>query len=82
MPQLIVLPRASAARLTDRGFAAIAVINMAEEMVVVWKQVSITYEPTFFSVPFAGSLPHDRQRALARGKKMPPALAATCTKGL
>lgn len=41
VPQLMVLPRASAARFTERGFAAMAVMNMAEDMVVVWKQVSI-----------------------------------------
>lgn len=42
VPQLIVLPSASAARLTARGLAAMAVMNMAEEMVLVWKQVSMT----------------------------------------
>lgn len=58
-----------------------AVMNMAEEMQLVWKQVSMTYAPTFFSVPFSGELPHARHRALARGKKMPPARAATCVEG-
>ena len=77
VPQLMVLPRASAAKLTASGFAAMAVMNMADEMVVVWKHVSMRYEPTFFSVPLAGSLPQERQRALAKGKKIPPALAAT-----
>ena len=76
--QLIWEPSASAARLTARGLAAMAVMNMAEEMVLVWKQVSMTYAPTFFSVPFSGELPQARQRALARGKKIPPARAATC----
>ena len=37
----MVLPKASAARLTASGFAAMAVMNMAEEIVVVWKQVSM-----------------------------------------
>lgn len=39
VPQEMVVPNASAARLTARGFAAIAVMNMAEETVVAWKQV-------------------------------------------
>ena len=37
-----------------------AVMNMPEEMVVVWKQVFMMYAPSFFSVPFFGSLPHAR----------------------
>ena len=78
VPQLMVVPSASLARSTASGFAAIAVMNMADEMVVVWKQVSMTYAPTFFSVLAAGSLPQARHSAFARGKKMPPALAATC----
>ena len=41
VPQLMVLPKASEAKLTASGFAAMAVINIADEMVVVWKQVSI-----------------------------------------
>jgi hypothetical protein len=32
---------------------------------------------TFLAVPFSGSEPHARHSALARGKKMPPARAAT-----
>ena len=31
------------------------VINMAEEMQLVWKQVSMRKEPSFFAVPFSGS---------------------------
>ena len=42
VPQLMVVPSASLARSTASGFAAIAVMNMADEMVVVWKQVSMT----------------------------------------
>ena len=79
VPQLIVEPRASRARSTAKGFAAMAVINMAEEIVLVRKHVSMRYDPIFFSVLSAGSLPHAKQRALASGKKMPPARAATCT---
>lgn len=37
VPQLIVWPRASAARFTARGLAAIAVMNIADETVVAWK---------------------------------------------
>jgi len=73
-PHEIGCPRASEARLTARGLAAMAVMNIAEEMQLVWKQVFMTYAPIFFSVPLAGSLPQARQRALARGKKMPPAI--------
>ncbi len=73
-PHEIGCPRASEARLTARGLAAMAVMNIAEEMQLVWKQVFMTYAPIFFSVPLAGSLPQARQRALARGKKMPPAV--------
>lgn len=42
LAQLMELPKASLARSTARGFAAIAVMNIADEMVVVWKQVSMT----------------------------------------
>ena len=31
------------------------VMNMAEEMVEVWKQVSIRNDPSFLAVPFSGS---------------------------
>ena len=71
-PQEMGWPRASDAKLTARGLAAMAVINMADEMQLVWKHVFMTYAPIFLSVPLAGSLPQARQRALARGKKMPP----------
>lgn len=64
---------ADCARLTASGLAAMAVMNMAEETVVVWKHVFIRYAPIFFWVPFSGSDPQARHRALARGKKMPPA---------
>ncbi len=30
-------------------------MNMADEMVLVWKQVSIRNEPSFLAVPFSGS---------------------------
>lgn len=76
-PQEMGCPRASDARLTAKGLAAIAVMNMAEEIVLVWKQVFMTYEPIFLSVPLAGSLPQARHRALAKGKKMPPAGSAS-----
>jgi hypothetical protein len=39
-----------------------AVMNMAEEMVVVWKHVFMMYAPSLRSVPFFGSLPHARHR--------------------
>ena len=71
-PQEIGCPKASDARLTAKGLAAMAVMNMADEMQLVWKQVFITYAPIFFSVPLAGSLPQARQRAFAKGKKIPP----------
>ena len=77
VPQLMVDPRASLARSTARGLAAMAVMNIADEIVVVWKQVSIKYDPIFFSVLSAGSLPQAKQRAFARGKNIPPARAAT-----
>ena len=41
-PQVMVWPIAAAARFTDRGLAAIAVINMPEVMVEVWKTVVMT----------------------------------------
>jgi len=75
-PHEIGCPSASEARLTARGLAAMAVMNIAEEMQLVWKHVFMTYAPIFFSVPLAGSLPQARQRALAKGKKMPPAIHA------
>ena len=53
VPQLMVVPRASLARSTASGLAAMAVINMAEEIVDVWNHVFIRYAPSFFSVPFA-----------------------------
>ena len=68
---------ASAARLTDSGLAAMAVMNMPLLMVVHRKQVIITKAPIFFSVPFSGSEPHARHSALASGRKSPPARAAT-----
>ena len=38
------------------------VMNMAEEMVLVWKQVSMRNEPSFLAVPFSGSeLSNDRR---------------------
>lgn len=61
-PQLMLMPSA-AARLTARGLAAMAVMNMAEETVVVWKQVFITYAPIFLAVPLSGSEPQARHRA-------------------
>jgi hypothetical protein len=39
-----------------------AVMNMPDEMVVVWKHVFMMYAPSFFSVPFFGSLPHASDR--------------------
>lgn len=42
VPQEMVLPSVSAAKFTARGLAAMAVMNIAEEMVVVWKHVSMT----------------------------------------
>jgi hypothetical protein len=62
-PHEIVVPSASAARLTASGLAAIAVMNMEEEMQVQRKQVIIRYAPIFASVPLAGSEPHARQSA-------------------
>lgn len=44
-----------------------AVMNMPEEMVVVWKHVFMMYAPSFFSVPFFGSLPHARHRDCVGG---------------
>ena len=40
VPQLICRPSACAARSTASGLAAMAVMNMAEEMVLVWKRSS------------------------------------------
>ena len=67
----------AAARLTASGLAAIAVMNIADDTHVVWKHVFMTYAPIFFCVPLSGSEPHARHSALASGKKMPPARAAT-----
>merc|ERR1711959_644952 len=50
---------------------------MAEEIVVHWKVVCMTYAPSLLSVPFSGSEPQARQSALASGMKIPPARAAT-----
>ena len=75
-PQVMVWPMVAAARFTDSGLAAIAVMNMPEVMVEVWKTVVITYAPIFFSVPLSGSEPHATQSALVRGRKIPPARAA------
>jgi hypothetical protein len=72
----MVWPMVAAARFTDRGLAAIAVMNIPEVTVEVWNTVVMTYAPIFFSVPFSGSEPHATQSALVRGKKMPPARAA------
>ena len=49
---LMVAPSVSRARSTASGLAAMAVMNMAEEMQDVWKSTFITYAPIFFSVPF------------------------------
>ena len=53
-----------------------AVMNMALVIVLVWKQVTIRYEPIFLDVPSAGSDPHACASALHNGKKIPPARAA------
>ena len=74
--QVMVIPVMDAAKLTLSGFAAIAVMNIPEEMVDVWKTVVMTYAPIFFSVPSSGVDPHATQSALASGKKIPPARAA------
>ncbi len=63
VPQEMGYPRDCVARSTARGLAAMAVMNMAEEIVLVWKQVFITYAPILFWVPSDGLLPHDSQRA-------------------
>ena len=42
VPHEMVVPSASAARLTASGLAAMAVMNMAEEMQDVWKSVFMT----------------------------------------
>jgi len=76
VPQEMVLPMVSLARLTARGLAAMAVMNMAEVTQVHWKHVFMMYEPSLSWVPFSGSEPQAMQRALARGKVMPPARAA------
>lgn len=70
------MPVMDAARFTLSGLAAMAVMNIPEEIVEVWNTVVMTYAPIFFSVPLAGSEPHATQSALARGKKIPPARAA------
>lgn len=54
-----------------------AVRNIAEEIAEVWKQVSISQEPSRFSVPSPTLLPQATQRDLTRGRKIPPALAET-----
>lgn len=41
-PHVIVIPVTAAAKLTDKGFAAIAVINIPEVIVDVWKTVVMT----------------------------------------
>lgn len=41
----------------------IAVMNMPEVMHDVWNMVTIMYAPIFLSVPWAGSLPQERQSA-------------------
>lgn len=41
-PQVMGCPRASEARLTAKGLAAMAVMNMAEEMQLVWNRVFMT----------------------------------------
>lgn len=67
----------AAARLTESGLAAMAVMNMPEVMHDVWKRVAMTYAPIFFSVPSSGLDPQATQRAFASGRKMPPARAAS-----
>ena len=74
--QEMVIPVTDAAKFTDNGLAAMAVMNIPEEIVDVWNIVVMTYAPIFFSVLFAGSEPHATHNALARGKKIPPARAA------
>jgi hypothetical protein len=46
--------------------AAMAVMNMADDTVVVWKQVFITYAPIFLAVPLSGSEPQARHSAYKR----------------
>jgi hypothetical protein len=75
-PHVIVWPIVAAARFTESGFAAIAVMNIPEVTVEVWNTVVMTYAPIFFSVPFSGSEPHATQSAFVRGRKIPPARAA------
>lgn len=60
-----------------RGFAAIAVKNIDDEITEVWKQVSINQDPNLFSVPSPALLPHAMHKDFTKGKKIPPALAET-----
>lgn len=60
-----------------KGFAAIAVKNIAEEITEVWKHVSINHDPSLCSVPSPTFEPHATQSDLTRGRNIPPALAET-----
>ncbi len=48
----MVSPSEPLARSTASGLAAMAVMNMPDEMHDVWNSVFMTYAPIFFSVPF------------------------------
>jgi len=65
------------AKLALKGFAAIAVKNIEEEITEVWKQVSINHEPRRCSVPSPTLLPQATQRDFTNGRKIPPARAET-----
>ncbi|GER55067.1 O-Glycosyl hydrolases family 17 protein [Striga asiatica] len=64
-------------KLAAKGLAAIAVKNIEDEITDVWKQVSISQEPSLFSVPSPTLLPQATQRDFTSGRKIPPALAET-----
>uniref|UniRef100_A0A0A9HJH1 POMT1 n=1 Tax=Arundo donax TaxID=35708 RepID=A0A0A9HJH1_ARUDO len=75
--QPIPCPIVAAVRLAASGFAAIPVRNMADEITEVWKQVSMSHEPSLRSVPSPVRDPQASQRDLTSGRKMPPARAET-----
>jgi len=76
-PHVISVPVRVKASLADSGLAAMEVRNMALDTQEVWKHVTKRYAPIFRSVPSPLLLPQAWARAVTRGRKMPPARAAT-----
>ena len=64
-PQVRRTPEVSAASSTTSGLAAIAVMNIAEVMIVTWYSVLIRYPPTLRAVS-----PGSDPRALAVERTM------------